>query len=100
MELKEHEKTLIKIYQEVKEMYVSDRSITRIESLINDAYWISQNHENLGGFHTQVRQTLEKELAALLKVKDKPKLRINAWNDVKKHFLLDFSQMSIRNFLK
>lgn len=99
MGLKEYEKKLIKIYQEVKELYISDRAISRIESLINDAYWISQNHNELSVFENQVRQTIEKQLGTLLLVKDKPKLRINAWNEVKNHFLLDFTSLNFKNFL-
>ena len=91
MVLQDYEKQLIKMYREVKELYVSDRAIERIATLVNEAFNIAEKH-NLSHFKNNVRQTRDKQLAMLLMYKDRPKLRIQRWDETKNNFIQDFEE--------
>lgn len=85
----ENNKRLKEIRSSLNHMILSTSSIDRLIEMVYECQCIA-TYENLEYFRKQLDKTTEKELDPLLKVKDKPRKRIDAWRSLISELKADF----------
>lgn len=80
------------VYRHVSKLQCSVRSIDYLEFFIDMEYRFEyQDKPVAGSYFNNVRQTKSKQLATLLREKDKPRKRQEYWDDAKRNFKHDIS---------
>lgn len=78
------------ILEKLKDLRCNDYNIELLDSIINMEYNLEyEDTPPYCKYFNNIRQTYDKQLSMLLKNKNKPRKRIEYWNDVISNFKID-----------